>query len=55
MGKTRREAFYHEIHESNTTKHNLECKGEGKKGKDRGLEKIKVKPRSKQKRRQLEK
>ena len=35
LGKIRREAFDHEIHESNSTKHNLERKGEEKRGKDR--------------------
>ena len=34
LGKIRGEAFYHEIHESNPTKRNLERKGEEKRGKD---------------------
>ena len=35
IGKIREVGFYHEIHESNLTKRNLERKGEEKRGKDR--------------------
>ena len=35
LGKIRKEAFYHEIQQSNLLKSNVERKGEEKRGKDR--------------------